>query len=84
MKLYLAVATLMLVLIAQSEAAEEQTIEEHFANIQAKFQEFGAGLSEKTTTVLKNLGDSEVLTKTKNWFADSFEKVKNKFDEAFS
>ncbi|XP_027004558.1 apolipoprotein C-I [Tachysurus fulvidraco] len=84
MKLYLAVATLMLVLIAQSEAVEEPTIEEHFANIQAKFQEFGTSLSEKTSTVLKKLEDSEVLTKTKNWFVDSFEKVKNKLDEAFS
>ncbi|MCJ8728919.1 hypothetical protein PDJAM_G00010020 [Pangasius djambal] len=84
MKLYLAVATLMLVLIAHSEAVEEPTIEQHFANFQAKLQEFGSDLTEKTTKVLKDFETSEFATNTKNWLNEQFEKVKQKFDEAFN
>ncbi|KAK3551856.1 hypothetical protein QTP70_030229 [Hemibagrus guttatus] len=84
MKLYLAVATLMLVLIAHSEAAEEPTIEEQVANFHAKIQAFGTDLSDKATKALKELTDSELFTKTSNWFTDKFEKVKNKFDETFT
>lgn len=99
MKLYLAVATLMLVLIAHSgkkqkcthlhfsvysfwlhflvafaellfyssytEAVEEPTIEQHFANFQAKLQEFGDGLAEKTTNALKKIEESELVIKSK-------------------
>ncbi|XP_058272203.1 apolipoprotein C-I [Hemibagrus wyckioides] len=84
MKLYLAVATLMLVMIAHSEATEEPTIEEHFANFQAKLQEFGTDLGEKTSKVLKDLDNSEFVTKTKNWLSVNLEKLKNKFDETFT
>ncbi|XP_046703799.1 apolipoprotein C-I [Silurus meridionalis] len=84
MKLYLAVATLMLVLLAHSEAVEEPTIEEHFANIQAKLKEFGEDLTDKTTTILKQIENHEITIKTKSWIDEQMEKVKQKFAETFN
>ncbi|KAI5620546.1 apolipoprotein C-I isoform 2 precursor [Silurus asotus] len=84
MKLYLAVATLMLVLLAHSEAVEEPTIEQHFANIQAKLKEFGEDLSEKTTTILKQIENHEITIKTKSWIDEQLGNLKQRFAESFT
>ncbi|XP_062847967.1 apolipoprotein C-I [Trichomycterus rosablanca] len=80
MKLYLALATLMLVLMAQCEA-EEPSIEQHFANFQAKMKEFGSDLTEKTASALKQIEESELATKTKSWFTEQMEKLKQSFSK---
>nr|AOR81864.1 apolipoprotein C-I-like protein [Ictalurus punctatus] len=84
MKLYLAVATLMLVLIAHSEAQEESTIEQQFANFQARFKEFGDDVTEKTKNALKQIENSEIISKTKDWVTEQLEKVRQKFDEVIN
>ncbi|TSL40955.1 hypothetical protein Baya_7034 [Bagarius yarrelli] len=80
MKLYLAVATLMLVLIAQSEAVEEPATEDHFANIYAKLGEFGADLTEKTTSALKQIEESEFATNAKDLKAKVVDAGSTAFD----
>ncbi|XP_060777220.1 apolipoprotein C-I isoform X2 [Neoarius graeffei] len=84
MKLYLAVAILMLVLIAHSEAVEEPTIEQHFANFHAKLKDLGEGLSEKASSVFEHFQNSDLATKTTSWFAEHFEKLKQGIHETFN
>ncbi|KAL7886665.1 hypothetical protein AOLI_G00043860 [Acnodon oligacanthus] len=79
MRLYLAVAALMLVLLAHAEAQEEPTIEQHFANFQTKVMELGKDLSEKATAAFKKLEESEFATKTTNWFNEQMSKIKDAF-----
>ncbi|KAK1795464.1 hypothetical protein P4O66_010630 [Electrophorus voltai] len=84
MKLYLAVAALLLVLLAHTEAQEEPTVEEHFANIHTKLKEFGEDLSEKAISALKKLEESELASKTRSWITENIEKLKQKIDETFT
>ncbi|XP_072535130.1 apolipoprotein C-I [Salminus brasiliensis] len=84
MRLYLAVAALMLVLATHAEAQEEPTIEQHFANFHSKIKEFGSDLTDKTMATFKEIEQSEFATKTRNWFSEQFEKMKQKIDETFT
>ncbi|KAL7875076.1 hypothetical protein SRHO_G00060460 [Serrasalmus rhombeus] len=81
MRLYLAVAALMLVLLAHAEAQEEPTIEQHFATFQTKVMELGKDLSEKATAAFKKLEESEFATKTKSWFDEQMTKLKDTFSK---
>ncbi|KAI4884674.1 hypothetical protein NFI96_034282 [Prochilodus magdalenae] len=76
MKLYLAIAALMLVLAAHADAEEETTIEQHFANFHSKVMEIGSDLSEKAATAFKKLEESEFATKARSWFEEQFAKLK--------
>ncbi|XP_066539767.1 apolipoprotein C-I [Hoplias malabaricus] len=78
MRLYLAVAALMLVLAAQTEA-QESTIGERFSDFHTKVMEFGQDLSEKTVAAFKKIEESEFATKSKNWLTEQFGKIKQTF-----
>ncbi|XP_007231203.2 apolipoprotein C-I [Astyanax mexicanus] len=84
MRLYLAIAALVLVLAAHAEAQEEPTIEQHFANFHTKVKEFGSDVAEKTMATIKEIEQSEFAAKTKNWFTEQFEKMKKHIDETFT
>uniref|UniRef100_A0A8B9KCJ9 Apolipoprotein C-I n=1 Tax=Astyanax mexicanus TaxID=7994 RepID=A0A8B9KCJ9_ASTMX len=84
MRLYLAIAALVLVLAAHAEAQEEPTIEQHFASFHTKVKEFGSDVAEKTMATIKEIEQSEFAAKTKNWFTEQFEKMKKQFDETFT
>ncbi|XP_076826620.1 apolipoprotein C-I-like isoform X1 [Brachyhypopomus gauderio] len=85
MKLYLAIAALMLVLIAHTEAQEALVPETaNTADIQTKLKEFGEDLTEKTINALKTIEQSEFASKTRSWLAEQFEKLKQKVDETFT
>ncbi|KAM6967457.1 apolipoprotein C-I [Aplochiton taeniatus] len=81
MKLSIAIAVLMLVFAAHTEAQEEQTLEEKFANFGSQVTELTKDLAEKTKTTFDQIHTSEFATNTRNWFSEQFEKVKAKLDE---
>ncbi|KAJ8005268.1 hypothetical protein DPEC_G00144870 [Dallia pectoralis] len=80
MKLSIAVAVLMLVFAAHTEAQEaEKTIVEHFSNFGDQLKD----MSVKTKDLVGKISDSEFATKTRNWFTEQFDKMKTKIDETF-
>ncbi|KAM9488413.1 apolipoprotein C-I [Clarias gariepinus] len=84
MRLYLAIAALMLVLIAHSEAAEEPTIEQHFANFHEKIKELGENFGEKATNAWRQLESSDFFSKSSDWFTEQFQNIKQKLDDTFN
>ncbi|MBN3313757.1 APOC1 protein, partial [Atractosteus spatula] len=83
MKLPVAIAVLVLVLAVHSDAAEEPTIEERFANFHTQVKEFTSDLTEKAKTTFEQIHQSEFAVKTRNWFSEQFDKAKQKFEETF-
>ncbi|XP_051577018.1 apolipoprotein C-I-like [Myxocyprinus asiaticus] len=84
MKLYLAAAVLMLVFAAHTEAQVEPTLEQHFANFHTQVKEIAGDLTEKTKNAFAQFEQSEFAVKTKNWFTEQFDKIKQKLGETFS
>ncbi|CDQ92643.1 apolipoprotein C-I [Oncorhynchus mykiss] len=84
MKLSIAIAVLMLVFAAHTEAQEaEKTIEERFTTFGNQMKELTDDLTVKTKDMFEKIGDSEFATKTKTWFTEQFDKMKAKVDETF-
>ncbi|MBN3304519.1 apolipoprotein C-I [Amia ocellicauda] len=83
MKLPVALAVLVLVLATHTDA-EEPTIEERFNTFQTQVKEFTAGLTDKTKAAVDQLQQSKFIVTTKDWFAEQFDKVKQKLDETFN
>ncbi|XP_029477239.1 apolipoprotein C-I-like [Oncorhynchus nerka] len=84
MKLSIAIAVLMLVFAAHTEAQEaEKTIEEHFATFGNQMKDLSEDLTVKTKDIVEKIGDSEFITKTRTWFTEQFDKMKAKIDETF-
>ncbi|XP_052003353.1 apolipoprotein C-I-like [Xyrauchen texanus] len=84
MKLFLAAAVLMLVLAAHTEAQEEPTLEQRFANFHTQVKDIAGDLTEKTKNAFEQFEQSEFAVKTKNWFTEQFEKMKQKLGEGFN
>ncbi|KAA8591729.1 apolipoprotein C-I [Etheostoma spectabile] len=80
MRLYLAVAVLMLAFVAYTEAQEE-TIEQKFAAFRNQMAEIGKSLTEKAKTTLDQIQTSDLAIKSKNWFQEQFESLKTKVGE---
>ncbi|KAL0985040.1 hypothetical protein UPYG_G00152160 [Umbra pygmaea] len=83
MKLSIAIAVLMLVFAAHTEAQEAQTIEERFSKFSDQLKEMSDDMTVKTQDLMKKIGDSEFITKTRGWFNDQIDKLKTKIDEGF-
>ncbi|CAI5663602.1 apolipoprotein C-I [Oreochromis niloticus] len=81
MRLYLAVAVLMLAFVAYTEAQDDTSIQERFDRFGQKLTEIGQSLAEKTKTAFQDLHNSEFGTSTRNWFTDAFQKMKDKLGE---
>uniref|UniRef100_UPI003AACC751 apolipoprotein C-I n=1 Tax=Centroberyx gerrardi TaxID=166262 RepID=UPI003AACC751 len=81
MKLYLAVAVLVLALAAHTEAQEPETVEEKLANFGNQMTEMGKNLAEKTKTAFEDLHNSEFATNTRDWFQRQFDIVKAKIED---
>ncbi|XP_023688963.1 apolipoprotein C-I [Paramormyrops kingsleyae] len=82
MRLSIAIAVLVLAVIANSEA-EEPTLEEQFAKFQNQMKDFADDVAVKTKSTLDQIHQSEFAAKTRNWFTEQFDKMKQKIDEAF-
>ncbi|XP_017270782.1 apolipoprotein C-I [Kryptolebias marmoratus] len=78
MRLYLAVAVLMLAFVAYTEA---QDADSGFANFQDRLSEFGRNVAEKAKDTIDTIKNSEVAQKTQNWFEEKFAKLKTHFQQ---
>ncbi|KAJ8388867.1 hypothetical protein AAFF_G00126230 [Aldrovandia affinis] len=93
MKLPIAIAVLFLVLAANTGAEEAQaegeepqaepTLEERFTNFGIQIKTFADGLKDKTKATFEEIHQSDFAIKTRNWFTDQFQKMKEKVDETF-
>ncbi|GAA6220354.1 apolipoprotein C-I-like [Lates japonicus] len=80
MRLFLAVAVLMLAFVAYTEA-QDDTIEQKFANFGEQVSEVTRNLAEKAKTAFEDIHRSQFATDTRNWFDELIEKAKSKFTE---
>ncbi|KAM8735106.1 apolipoprotein C-I-like [Acanthopagrus schlegelii] len=80
MRLFLAVAVLMLAFIAYTEAQEE-TVEQKMAQFGERVTQMGQELAEKAKTAFESVHNSEAMTKTRDWFTEHFEAIKTKVQE---
>uniref|UniRef100_A0A3Q0SIQ8 Apolipoprotein C-I n=1 Tax=Amphilophus citrinellus TaxID=61819 RepID=A0A3Q0SIQ8_AMPCI len=81
MRLYLAVAVLMLAFVAYTEAQEEETLDQKLSAFGDKLTEFGRSIADKAKTTFQDIHNSEFGTNARNWFREAFEKMKAKADE---
>ncbi|XP_047454733.1 apolipoprotein C-I [Mugil cephalus] len=77
MRLYLAVAMLMLAFVAYTEAQEE-TVEQRFAKFGDQMSEFGRTLAEKAKSTFQDIQTSDFITSSRDWFSQQLEKLKSK------
>ncbi|XP_038566877.1 apolipoprotein C-I [Micropterus salmoides] len=80
MRLYLAVAVLVLAFVAYTEAQEE-TIEQRFSKFGEQMTQFGDDLAEKTKAAITQIQNSDFAVSSRNWFQEQIEKLRNKFGE---
>ncbi|XP_077430661.1 apolipoprotein C-I [Vanacampus margaritifer] len=71
MKLYLAVAVLLLALIAYADAQDE-TIEEKFNKYGEQVAQVFRNIADSTKETFDNIGNSQFANNVKNWFKDQF------------
>ncbi|KAM4703604.1 apolipoprotein C-I [Rhinophrynus dorsalis] len=82
MKLLLALSVVLVTLFVVTEASSAEssspTVMERFESFGDSLKEAATKISEKAKSVYKDLHDSEFGTKTRNWFSDTYQKVKGK------
>lgn len=82
MKLYLALAVLMLAFVAYTEAQDAQGgIEESFARFTEQVNELGRDWAAKAKTTFEGIQQSEFAQTSRNWFQEQFEKVKSQLSK---
>uniref|UniRef100_A0A3P9HAE0 Apolipoprotein C-I n=1 Tax=Oryzias latipes TaxID=8090 RepID=A0A3P9HAE0_ORYLA len=78
MRLYLAVAVLMLAFVAYTEAQDgDQT----YTQLKDQITEFGKTFAEKAKNTFETIHNSEFAETTRSWFTSAFDKLKTKFEE---
>nr|P0DPG8.1 RecName: Full=Apolipoprotein C-I; Short=Apo-CI; Short=ApoC-I; AltName: Full=Apolipoprotein C1; Contains: RecName: Full=Truncated apolipoprotein C-I; Flags: Precursor [Ailurus fulgens] len=88
MRLFLSLPVLVVVLAmvlegpAPAQAAPE--ISRTFERIPDKLKEFGNTLEDKAREVLETIKQSDIPAKTRNWFSETYNKVKEQLKTAFS
>ncbi|CAM4698874.1 apolipoprotein C-I [Caretta caretta] len=75
-----------LTVLADSAQAQptELTLSEKFENFQNRLQAFADSIADRTKAAFQELHHSELSEKTRNWFSEQFQKMKEKFNEKFS
>ncbi|XP_070691954.1 apolipoprotein C-I [Pempheris klunzingeri] len=80
MRLYLAVAVLMLAFVAYTEAQEE-TVEQRLTRFGGEVTEMSKTLADKAKAAFEQIQTSEIVSKTSDWFQQQFEILKTKISE---
>ncbi|KAF6287512.1 apolipoprotein C1 [Rhinolophus ferrumequinum] len=83
MRLILSLPVLVVVLAMVSEAAT-QSDPDLSSSIPSKLKELGSALEEKVRAAIEHIKQSDFPTKTRNWFSETYSKVKEKFKTTFS
>ncbi|KAK7886885.1 hypothetical protein WMY93_026506 [Mugilogobius chulae] len=79
MKLYLAIAVLVLAFVAYTEA-QEVTMEERFSQLGQQMTEFGKTVADKARTAAEEFNNNEHVQKAKTWLQEKFEKFTSNFN----
>ncbi|XP_004767701.1 apolipoprotein C-I [Mustela nigripes] len=88
MRLFLALPVLVVVLAmvlegpAPTQAAPE--ISSTFERIPDKLKEFGNTLEDKARAAIETIKQSDIPAKTRNWFSETYSKLKERLKTAFS
>uniref|UniRef100_A0A3P8W7U9 Apolipoprotein C-I n=1 Tax=Cynoglossus semilaevis TaxID=244447 RepID=A0A3P8W7U9_CYNSE len=77
MRLFLAVAVLMLAFVAYT-AAEEETVQEKLNKFAERVADAGRTVADGARTQYDRLRNSEFATNAKNWFQRQVEKLQSK------
>ncbi|XP_063798666.1 apolipoprotein C-I-like isoform X1 [Pseudophryne corroboree] len=82
MKLILAVSVVLVALSVMAEPSsaqsEESTIKTGLKSFVESVKQVATKVGEKTKAVFKELHESEPATKARNFFSDTFQKIKDK------
>ncbi|XP_035018696.1 apolipoprotein C-I [Hippoglossus stenolepis] len=78
MRLFLAVAVLMLALVAYTEA-QDDSIEDKFARFGERMSEIGQTVAEKAKTTFDNIHNSDAAVNARGWFEERFQQIKDTF-----
>ncbi|XP_062255725.1 apolipoprotein C-I [Platichthys flesus] len=78
MKLFLAVAVLMMAFVAYTEA-QEDTMEDKFSRFGEKMSELGQTMAEKARSTFETIHNSEAAVKTRGWFEERMQQIKDSF-----
>ncbi|XP_077192755.1 apolipoprotein C-I isoform X2 [Paroedura picta] len=88
MQLAVSIAVLLVALSAVTDSAEvsvtEPTLSQKFERFQEDVQTFFDDVGEKAKGALHDLHNSEISNKTRNWFAEKFRKLKERFQTTFT
>ncbi|KAM9353284.1 apolipoprotein C-I [Symphorus nematophorus] len=82
MRLFLAVAVLMLALVAYTEAQDEETFDKKISAFREQVVDVGRTLAEKAKTVIEQVNNSDMVTSARSWLTEGFETLKKKFTTA--
>ncbi|KAG6923089.1 apolipoprotein C1 [Chelydra serpentina] len=82
----IALILLALTVLADSAQAQptEPSLSEKVEKFQNRLQAFAESIADKTKAAFQELHHSEFSEKTRNWFSEQFQKIKEKFNEKFS
>ncbi|XP_068180572.1 apolipoprotein C-I [Antennarius striatus] len=75
MRLYLAVAVLMLAFVAYAAAEEEQTFMERLTNFRQRAVELGQNAYARSVESLQQLANSEFVTKSKSYIQNTMDTI---------
>ncbi|XP_062032577.1 apolipoprotein C-I [Lepus europaeus] len=87
MRLVLSLPVLVLALWMALEGPAPAQAAPDFSTLELipdKLKEFGNTLEEKARVAIERFKQSEITTKTRNWFSEAISKVKEKFKSTFS
>ncbi|KAL8219747.1 UNVERIFIED_CONTAM: hypothetical protein K2H54_032717 [Gekko kuhli] len=89
MQLAVSIAVVLVALSVVTDSAsvsvvEEPTLSQKFERFQGEVQTFFDGIGEKAKGAFRDLHNSEISTKARNWFTENFQKLKEKFKKTFS
>ncbi|XP_048358195.1 apolipoprotein C-I-like [Sphaerodactylus townsendi] len=88
MQLVLPIAVILVALSVVTDSAEipvpERSVSQKFEKFQEEFQTFMDDVGEKARGAFRDLHNSELVNKTRNWFTENFRKMKEKFRTTFS
>nr|P0DPH6.1 RecName: Full=Apolipoprotein C-I; Short=Apo-CI; Short=ApoC-I; AltName: Full=Apolipoprotein C1; Contains: RecName: Full=Truncated apolipoprotein C-I; Flags: Precursor [Ursus maritimus] len=78
------VAVLAMVLEGPAPAQAAPEISSTLGSIPDKLKEFGNTLEDKARAAIESIKQSDIPAKTRNWFSETFNKVKEQLKTAFS
>ncbi|XP_039629526.1 apolipoprotein C-I [Polypterus senegalus] len=77
MRILLIAALVLVAVIALAEAEEKPILAQHFETIQTHMEDLG----QKAREAFEKVQNSEFTSKTRNWFTEQFEKMKQSWSE---